>query len=276
MKICINGNFVDSEKARISPLDNGFLYGDGIYETMRTYKGKVLELNLHLKRLKKSSDFLGIKLPWSLEIITTWVNKLCRLNKANNARVRITLTRGDNGFDFLTSKKPLLVIISEKLVLDPKIYRHGVKTLAFNMERMLPAIKTIGLTAMVIAYRYTLPKKMYEAVLVDDNGFIREGASTNVFFIRNGKYYTPKTKILEGLTRNRVIDLLKENNLPIVVKDLYLKELGLADEIFLTNRPREIIPVVEFNGKRVGNGKVGFHTKKIMGLYRDYVLGQIA
>ena len=272
MKICINGTFVDEKKAKISALDNGFLYGDGIYDTMRTYNGKILELDLHLKRIKKSTEKIGIKCPWSLKEIEQWINTLCAVNRLETARVRVTITRGDNGFDFLSSKKPLLVITSEKLVIDPKVYSKGVNAETIQLERILPEIKTVGLTAMLVAYRQILPKKIYEAILVDDKGFVLEGASTNVFFVKNGRVYTPAKKMLPGLTRARVMALVKEMKLPMKIGNFKVNELMKAEEIFLTNRPREIIPVVCLNGKKVGNGRVGSYTKKIMEAYREYAL----
>ncbi len=272
MKICINGKFLDEKNAKISALDNGFLYGDGIYDTMRTYGGKILELDLHLKRIKKSTDKIRIACPWSEEEIRQWVNKLCALNRLETARVRVTITRGDNGFDFTSSKKPLLVITSEKLVIDPAVYTKGVSAETIQLERILPEIKTVGgLIAMLVAYRQILPKKIYEAILVDDQGFVLEGSCTNVFFIKNGVCHTPAKKMLPGLTRARVIDLVKKMKLPMKIGNFRVGELVKADEIFLTNRPREIIPVITLNDKKVGNGRVGPSTKKIMAAYQEYV-----
>lgn len=274
MKACLNGKFVEETAARISALDNGFLYGDGIYETMRTYGGKVLEHDLHLERLAKSAKFVGIRLPYSLELLKRQCLRLAKVNRLSESRMRITLSRGTNGFDFLTCRKPTLLISCEKLVVDRKDVEKGVSAVTMRLTRVLPEVKTLGLTHMMVAYRGAAKqkaKKVYEVLLVDEKGFVREGASTNIFMVKKGVIRTPGRNILKGLTRDRVIHLARKLGLKIRLQDFKTKAFASADEIFLTNRPREIIPVVSLNGKNVGRGKPGPVTKRLMVEYQAYI-----
>ncbi|MCX6780068.1 MAG: aminotransferase class IV [Candidatus Magasanikbacteria bacterium] len=271
MKVCVDGKFIDSKKAKISALDNGFLYGDAFYDTMRSYGGQILELELHLKRIEKSANTIGIKLPFSITKIEELTKKLVTINKIKDGRIRVTITRGVNGFDFLTCKKSALVITAENIEIDKSAYTKGVDAFTLNLQRPLPEIKMVGLTVMIQAYRTVYPKNGYEAILVDDNNTVREGASTNIFLVKNDKLITSKNKILNGLTRSRVIALAKSKKIKVVEKDFSKKDLYSADEIFLTNRPREIIPVIKIDGKKIKNGQVGPTTKKIMEEYQNYI-----
>lgn len=271
MIICINGKWMDEKKAKISVLDNAFLYGDGFYDTMRTYNGKVLELELHLKRLFHSAEVMNIELPWTEKQLRNWIQGTADRNKAKTARVRITVSRGCNTFDFTCTKEPMAVVTCEPLVLNPKDYTVGVSVVTMKLHRVLPEIKTVGLTHMVMAYKDLFPKGIYEALMVSNNGNIPEGASTNLMIVKNGKLITPKSGMLPGLTRKRIMILAKKMGIPVIQKNFKLTTLNSADEIFLTNRPREVIPVAKLNGKKVGTGKPGPLTKKLMAAYQDYI-----
>ncbi len=271
MKICLNGSFVDANKAKISVLDNGLQFGDGVYDTMRAYNGKILELDLHVDRIFHSVKMIGIGMPWTKAEIREWIQKLVTVNKFNKARVRITVTRGVHGFEFTTFKKPTLIIAGEKLIVDEKIYTEGVTMRTMHMQRILPDIKTVGLTSMIVAYRKAAKDKTYEMLFIGANDMVREGASTSFFMVKDGILYTPKSEILDGLTRKRVIILAKKARIKVVERDFPKSFLKSGTEMFLTNRPREIIPVIKLDGKKVGNGKVGPVTKQIMELYQTYV-----
>lgn len=271
MKVCLNGKFLPVNKAKISVLDNGLMFGDGFYETMRTYDGKILELDLHLKRLQKTAAILGIILPAKIETISQWTEKLAKVNKLKAARLRITITRGNQGFNFLACKKATLIITSENLNPELSVYKNGVSVFTQKLERPIPDIKMLGLTVMIMANRFIEPRHGYESILLTDKNIVREGASTNIFVVKNDVVFTPKNNILFGLTRNRVLALAKNLKLKIVEKDFDKDFLLKANEIFLTNRPREIIPVVKIDGKKVGNGTPGNITKIVMAGYQNYI-----
>lgn len=276
MIICINGKWMDDKKAKISVLDNAFLYGDGFYDTMRTYNGKVLELELHVQRVYHSAQVMNIELPWTEKQLRNWIQGTADRNKAKSARVRITISRGNNGFDFTKTKSPLAVVTCEPLVLNSKDYTEGVSAVTMRLQRILPEIKTVGLTHMVIAYKELFPKRIYEALMINPDGNIPEGASTNLMIVRNGKIITPKTGMLPGLTRKRIMILAKKLGIPVVQKNFKLATLKSANEIFLTNRPREVIPVTRLNGKKVGNGKPGKITQQLMAAYQGYIKSYFA
>lgn len=272
MIVCLNGTFSSDAEAKLSVLDNGLLYGDGFYDTMRSYDGVILELELHLDRVEKSARLTGITLPYTREQMGEWIQETVKRNGFPASRTRITVTRGVNGFDFLSSKNPTVFVTCEAFVANPEHYERGVTAYTMSLQRVFPEIKTLGLTTMMVAYREILPKGGYEALLVDPLGYVTEGASTNLFVVKDGVLKTPRNKMLPGLTRARVIQLAAELGLPMVEEDFKVEELQHVDEIFLTNRPREIIPVVELDGKTVGAGVPGVITKKMMVAYQDYVL----
>ncbi len=272
MYICINGKIFKEKNAKISVLDNGFLYGDGFYDTMRSYQGKILEHHQHLERLTTSANLMGITLAWSLVDIEKWTRLIVAKNKIKEGRVRVTVTRGSQGFDFLHCDHPTLVITAEELKVESGDYTKGVTAFTLSLQRTLPQIKTLGLTVMIQAYRSILPKGGYEAILVDGSGYVIEGASTNIFWIKNQVLYTTKKNMLNGLTRQRVINLAAKNKIKVKLVEAKVKVLYEADEIFLSNRPREIIPVIKIDQKKIGMGHPGPLTKKIMWLYHEHVV----
>lgn len=282
MWIFLNSKFVKKEQAKISVFDHGFLYGDGVYETLRTYGGKVWQIDGHLKRLDRSAKILGLEIPYSRNQIKIFLNKLLKMNGfvltaggVNEARIRITLTRGVNDFDFVTCKKPTLIMVAQPLVLEPKaVYEKGVKVVSFKMERILPQAKTASLLPLILANRYGVAKKAYETIFVSDDGYVREGTITNVFMVKNGKVFTPRNNILLGTTSMAIEKICKKNAITLQRKDFKIDQLYNTEEVFIANAPRGIIPVVKVDKKVIGNGVPGFYAKKIMRLFKDYVEAQ--
>ncbi|MCX6734647.1 MAG: aminotransferase class IV [Candidatus Peregrinibacteria bacterium] len=270
MIFCLNGQFIDQKDAKISLLDNGFMFGDAFFDTMRTYKGVILELDRHLARIQKTAKILHLKLPCSMKELESWIKKTSKINKLDQARMRVTISRGEHGFDFLTSKNTTLAITCEPYKKDEKVTIEGVYTFTLNFQRPWPEIKSTNLMPMVQAYHTLKKKKGYEGILVDDLGNVTEGSSTNIFIVKDGEVFTPKDRMLAGVTRNRVIELAKEMKLKMHIENFYKAELFKADEIFLTNRPREIIPVIKVDNKKIGTGKPGAITKKIIAAYKEF------
>ncbi len=265
MMFCINGKFISEAKAKISVLDNGFLYGDGFYDTMRAYDGVVLELDLHLKRIALSSEAMDLRLPWNTQTLATWILKIVRLNRLTEARIRVTVTRGN-------AHQSTLVITCSSMKNTFAITSAGIHACTVKMSRLFPAIKTLGgLSTMILGERYAALNNADEAIGISADGKVLEGATSNIFLVKNGRLMTPKNGILKGLTRQRILVLARKKGLKVFVKNIPQSALKSADEIFLTNRPREIIPVVRLNGKKVGSGKVGPVTKQLMAAYQEYV-----
>ena len=287
MLFCLNGRFVVASKAKVSVLDNGFLYADGFYDTLRVYDGVIFELPLHLRRIERTAIALGIDLPRRFEAIArpdaarpngtgevgrgNWLTETVEKNKLREARVRITVTRGIHGRDFAHTKKPTIVITCEKLKKRLRTLK-GLSACMMRFERIVPAYKTLGGLGVLLTVRMEAKKGGCDEVIgMDVRGFVREAATSNVFVVRGGCLLTPKNGILPGLTRARVLQLAKKLGIKTIVKDFRISVLHSADEIFLTNRIREIIPIVRLNDTKVGKGTVGLVTKKLAGAYRVYV-----
>lgn len=258
--------------AKISVFDHGFLYGDGVYDTLRTYGGKVFGIDNHLNRLEKSAKILGLKIPYGRGKIAKMIEGLVKKNGPGELRIRITVTRGVNNYDFRTCSKPTFMIHAVLLKPEPaEVYKKGVDVITVNFERMAPEAKTISLLPLILANREMYKKKAYEAVFVDGRGFVREGTITNVFMVKDGVLITPKTGVLSGTVRRLVISLAKKAEMKTKMMDFKKGFLEKADEIFISNSPRKIIPVKKINGKRVGKGGVGECSKKLMKLFDEYI-----
>lgn len=271
MFVVLNGEIMDSKKAMISPFDSGFLYGDGVYDTLRTYDGKLWQAQKHLARLEKSAKRLQLKLPFSKVKIVEMIEKLIKKNRYKEARIRVTITRGINK-GFSGCEKPTLFIHAVPLVSDPQnVYEKGVSAITVHYERMAPEAKTTSLLPMVLAHQEIDKRKVFEAIYVDCLGYVREGTITNVAIIKDGILFTPKTKILEGTTRSLVIKLAEKIGLKTKIEDFKVDKLYNADEVFLSNAPRKIIPVRKIDETVIGKGKPGIYTKQLMDVFDEYV-----
>tara|TARA_B100000315_G_C14523555_1_gene562717 strand:- start:384 stop:1208 length:825 start_codon:yes stop_codon:yes gene_type:complete len=263
--VCLNGRYLDEKKAKVSVLDAGFFYGEGIYETLRTKQGKLLNLEGHLARLKRSADLVQIPLP-SLKKLSSWLQATVDKNgfwkKGKESRVRLTVSGGVHGYD-APSKNPTILITVAPLEEVPKQKRmRGVAAVTYKIDRPLPIAKTTNLLPSMIARRFMRIKKAYEVFLVDHLGYVTEGSISNIFMVKRGKLITPKSSALPGTTQERILKLARRQKWPLVRRDFKVKELYGAHEVFFTNAPRGVVPVVKVDGRKIGNGKVGPVTKR--------------
>jgi branched-chain amino acid aminotransferase len=260
MYVVLNGKLKAQKKAMISVTDNGFLYGDAVYETIRTKDGDLWMLGKHLRRLKKSAKAVGMKIPYTKKEIRRMIEELIIKNKLKEARIRITLSRGANGLDFGFAKKPTFLVQAETIVTPPKdYYEQGVSIVTYAIERPMPKVKSTSMLPTIVAYRHALKKNAFEAVFVDHRGRVLECSMSNIFFVRNGKIITPKKNVLEGTVRNLVIKKARVKQTTIKKRDLPKME-----ECFITSTIKGVLPVTKINGKKVGNGNVGPITKNLM------------
>ncbi len=272
MWVCLDGKFVKSEKAKVSVFDHGFLYGDGVYDTLRTYGGKVWNIMDHLDRLEKSVKRMDLKMPCGKKKLSGLILELLKKNGFEESRIRITVTRGVNNYGFSGCKKPTLLIHAVPLKAEPKsVYMKGVDVITVHYERMAPEAKTISLLPLVLAHQEMDRQKAFEAVYVDCTGFVREGTITNVFIIKNGELVTPKNNILSGTTRLTILKLAKKVGLKAKTADFKIGDLRNADEVFITNAPRKIIPVKKVDGRKIGKGGAGEYTKKLMKAFDEHI-----
>jgi branched-chain amino acid aminotransferase len=268
--VFLNERLVKEQEAKVSVNDHGFLYGDGVYETLRTFNGRVWQLKEHLKRLRMSASRLGIKVPWGNSQLEKFIVMTIAKNGFKESRVRLTITRGENDYNFMESKKPTLVIqVKELHEVDANLLQKGVNIVTLNLQRVLPEVKSISLLPMIIATRAARSKKAYECLFVDSKKYVTEGSVSNVFIVRKNVLITPKNGILPGTTRNFVLSLAKKRSITAVEKDFKLEELYGADEVFITNAPKGIVPVKKIDD--INKGPIGVITKQIMESYYSHV-----
>lgn len=256
MVVCLNGRFVSERKAKISAMSPGFLNGHGVYETLRTRGGEVADLDRHYDRLKASAELFFGEMYWDFEDIERWIGKLMRKNRLKEARIRITIAMGELG--------EMILIVVTPLVLEPEaVYTQGVSVVTYEGERPLPEIKTTNQAVQLLARRYMEEQEAYEVLLVDRDGKVREGSMTNVFIVRGGVLATPGERVLKGIMRGLVIAKARDLRIDVEEREIKLAELMKADEVFVTNSVKGIVPVVMVDGKAAGGGVVGRVTWKL-------------
>ncbi|MHB8844848.1 MAG: branched-chain-amino-acid transaminase [Nitrospirota bacterium] len=277
----LNGHFVPTDEATVSVLDHGYLYGDGVYETMRSYGGKIFLLSRHLARLKQSAEAIALALPLPLEKIGEALQEALTVNKLREAYLRIQISRGPGeiGLDPALCPAPTMVILVKPFKdYPPALYEKGVKVAVVNTRRnhplsLNPAIKSTNFLNNILAKIESLKAGAYEGIMLNWKGYVAEGTISNIFAVRKQTLYTPslETGILDGITRDLVIRLAKLNKIEVDEKLLRPRELAKADECFITNTTVEIMPVTSIDGNAVGSGSPGPITKKLLTAYRNEV-----
>jgi branched-chain amino acid aminotransferase len=277
--VYLNGTLVPRSEARISVMDYGFLFGYGLYETMRAYNGKVFRLDNHLNRLADSAKTLGIQV--EIPTLRKAILDTIQANALTEARVRLTVSLGEGSLtpDPRTCTQPTVLVIAAKYTPHPQEeYRSGVKAIVSSIRRNsqspIPAHKTTNVLESLLAHQEARTAGVDDAILVNDKGLLAEARSSNVFTVNHGILKTPKpgSGILNGVTRQIVIALAGQLGIRAVETDIELNELRNADEVFLTNAMIEILPLTILDGKPIGDGKPGAITRKLMTAYRDIVL----
>ena len=283
LQIYINGEFHDKENAKISVYDHGLLYGDGVFEGMRSYSGKVFRLEQHLDRLYESALAICLRIPISKEQMALDVNKTLQVNSLTNAYIRLVVTRGSGslGLDPNRTSNPQVIIIADSISLYPEEhYQNGLKIITASTIRSHPAalsprVKSLNYLNNIMAKIEGLQAGCVEALMLNHKGEVAECTGDNIFIVKNGTILTPPKDagILEGITRNAILDLAKE--LGIVARETTLTrhDLFVADECFLTGSAAEVIPVVSLDSRPIGQGKVGPVTTKLMAAFKKLVHG---
>ena len=271
-RININGVITGPEDAQIPVLDHGFLFGDSVYETLRTYKGKPFLFSRHFARLEHSAGAIDLRLPWSEsktreEIQQTLLHGECRI------RLMITRGVGELNPDIETSTDPTAIIIVVPLMALPdRIYEQGVDVVISSVRRSarFADIKTGSLIHQVLARREAKLKHAYEAILLTADEKLSDGITSNVYMVRDGTLLTPghDAGIIEGITRGVVLDLAREIGLKVVEGFFEVAEIAHAEEMFLTSSTREVVPIARIDGKPVGAGKPGPVTLMLLRAYR--------
>lgn len=281
MLVYVNGHFVPKEAASVSVFDHGFLYGDGIYETLRAYNGKIFLLSKHLGRLKHSAEAISLRLPLSLDKIGEALRETLNVNKLMEAYVRIHLSRGPGeiGLDPALCHAPTMIIVTQPFKdYPPAFYENGVAVAVVTTRRnhplaISPVIKSTNFLNNILAKIESLKSGAYEGIMLNWEGYVAEGTISNIFTVKHGVLCTPHldTGILEGVTRDLVLHLARKDHIP--TKEIRLKPLDLtsADECFITNTTVEVLPVTRVDGNVIGNGRPGPVTSALREAYQREV-----
>jgi len=281
--IYINGALVPRRKAGISPFDRGILYGYGLFETMRSYGGRVFSLDRHLARLMHSADKIGLATSLDPAALRQAIHKTLEANKLMDARIRLTVTagEGERGLAPPTSGMLTIIVVAEELVLPPpQAYEDGIGAAVVSVRRNsqspLAGIKSIGYLDNLLAHSEAVAAGADEAILLNERGFVAECSTSNIFLVVEGRLLTPSAEsgILPGITREEVLELALNLGIKVVAGEIPLAHLIRADEAFLTNSVVEVMPIAKVDGKPIGTGKPGEVTKRLMAAYRELVLQQ--
>jgi branched-chain amino acid aminotransferase len=281
--IYINGALVPRAEARVSPLDRGILYGYGLFETMRSYGGHVFSLDRHLARLMHSAGKIGIDAGLDPASLRKAIYETLEANERPDARIRLTVLagEGERGLVLPTPGTLTIIIVAEELVLSPpQAYKEGICAVVVSTRRnsrsQLSGIKSINYLDNLVAQSEASAAGADQAILLNEQGFVAECSTSNVFLVVGGQLLTPSidSGILPGVTRDLVLQLARGLGITARVGEIPLNDLLRADEFFLTNSIIEVMPITTVDGKPVGSGKVGEITEKLMGAYRELVLQQ--
>jgi branched-chain amino acid aminotransferase len=272
-QIYISGKFVPQEDAKISVFDHGLLYGDGVFEGLRSYGGKVFRLQEHIKRLYESAQAIWLKIPMSQGEMCDAVNEAVRINKIGDGYIRLVVTRGAGtlGLDPNRCSNPQVIIIADSISLyPPEIYEKGLEIVTVSVQRMSPAalsprIKSLNYLNNILAKIEGLQAGCIEALMLNHKGEVAECTGDNVFLVRDGVLMTPpfEAGILAGITRNAVIEIARGAGIDVREMPLTKHDVYIADECFLTGTAAEVVPVVKVDNRTIGTGKPGPMTRDL-------------
>jgi branched-chain amino acid aminotransferase len=278
MKVYIDGKYYDEANAKISVFDHGLLYGDGIFEGIRAYNGRVFKLKEHIDRLFASAKAILLQIPISHKHMMRAVVETCRANKIRDGYIRLVVTRGVGtlGLNPNRCKKSSVIVIAGKIQLyPPALYQKGMEIITVATTRNLhsalnPAIKSLNYLNNILAKIEANNGGCEEAIMLNAEGFVSECTGDNIFIAKGEKLFTPPLSAgaLYGITRQTVMELAEESGLQVSEPNLTRYDLFNADECFLTGTGAEIIPVVKIDGRTIGTGKPGSVTKQLVEKYR--------
>ncbi len=278
MKIYLNGKFVAKEDAKVSVFDHGLLYGDGVFEGIRSYDGLVFRLKEHIDRLYETAHTLMMEIPLTREQMVQTVVDTLKENKLRDAYIRLVVTRGEGDLGLDPKKcfgRPSIIVIADKITLYPKdLYENGmaiitVPTVRNHPEALNPQLKSLNYLNNILAKIEASNSGFCEAIMLDGSGYVAECTGDNIFIVKNEVLSTPSRGRLKGITRDVVLEMAGACGLSVFEGPFTRHEVYNAEECFLTGTAAEIIPVVKVDGRVIGSGKPGLVTKKMLGLFKE-------
>lgn len=280
-RIWLDGKLVDSQQACIHVFDHGVLYGDGVFEGLRQYAGRVFKLDEHLRRLFDSAKSIRLPIPYSREQLAQAINETTAANELTDSYIRLVVTRGLGalGISPLNCAKPTVVIIADTIKMySEETYRSGMAIITASTIRTSPAalspkIKSLNYLNNIMAKWEAIDAGVSEAVMLNQHGYVCECTADNIFIVRDGVVFTPpeESGILLGITRGTVIELAARNEIQVRQVNLTRHDLYTADECFLTGTGAEIVPVTSIDRRAVGDGYVGPITRLLTDAFRQEV-----
>ena len=278
----INGAFVPKEEAKISVYDHGYLYGDGVFEGIRAYNGRIFRLDRHLDRLYDSARYLMLEIPLSKQQMGAAIVETVRRCGLRDAYIRPVISRGvgDLGLDPRKCKVPTVVIIVDTIQLYPKeAYERGLRAITAAVRKVRPdavsvQAKTLNYLSSILARLEANRAGVEEALMLQGDGYVCECSADNIFLVRGGEVWTPPAHlgILQGVTREAVMELARRQGLPMLERVFTLYDVYTADECFLTGTGAEVGPVVEVDSRRIAAGTPGPITQRLIAAFRDLVM----
>jgi branched-chain amino acid aminotransferase len=272
-RVYINGKLFDKAEAKISVYDHGLLYGDGVFEGIRVYRGKVFRLREHIDRLYESARSIDLEIPVSREQMTEAVLTTVKANNKHDGYIRLVITRGSGslGLDPRKVTDPQVIIIVDDITLyPPELYEHGLEivtagTIRNHPNAVNPRVKSLNYLNNILAKIEGIRAGCVEALMLNHKGEVAECTGDNLFLVKRGVLKTPPPDagILEGVTRNAVIEMARAANIPVQETALLRHDVYTADECFLTGTAAEVIPVVKCDDRPIGTGKPGPITRQL-------------
>ncbi len=281
MKVWLNGKLVDRRAAKLSVWDRGLLYGDGVFEGIRVYNGKVFHAQAHIDRLFHSAKLIRLAIPHTKQELTDAIYDTLRANGQQDAYVRLVVTRGEGnlGLNPFQCRAPSVFIIVDKIALYPEeMYRDGMaviiaKTLRTSATMLSPAIKSLNYLNNIMAKIEAIDAGVAEAIMLNDKGQVAECTGDNIFIVKDGTVLTPPPEagILIGITRGVVVKLAADSSIPLREQTIMPEDLYAAEECFLTGTAAEVIPVTKVDGRPIGTGQPGAVSLKLSEAFRQYI-----
>jgi branched-chain amino acid aminotransferase len=281
LKIWIDGKLVDKADAKVSVYDHGLLYGDGVFEGMRVYSGKLFEADAHFRRLYESARSIRLTIPFLAEHLKAATEQTFKANGFTDCYIRLVVTRGVGSLGLGPDRceTPSVFIIADSIALYPKeMYEKGMPVITSSIIRNHPnalsaRVKSLNYLNNIMAKLEAIDAGVPEAVMLNHEGNVAECTADNIFIVKNCTVYTPTTSdgILEGVTRDVILKLCKKHQIHAVEKTLQRHDLYVADEFFLTGSGAEVIPVTKIDGRVVGSGVPGPISKRLIEAFHAYV-----
>lgn len=282
MKIWLDGNLVDESEAKISVFDHGLLYGDGVFEGIRIYNGRIFRLEEHIRRLFDSAKAIILNLPWTQEEVIRYTCETVAANALKDGYIRLVVTRGagELGLNPYLCPKPSMFIIASTIKLYPdETYEKGLAIITCATRRpapaaLMPQVKSLNYLNNIMAKVEAIQANALEAVMLNEQGYVAECTGDNLFLLKNGVLLTPLISdgALDGITRAVIIELAEKLGVPFKECSLTRYDIFTADECFLTGSAAEVIPVVALDRRVIGTGKPGPFTSKFLAAFHELAM----